>query len=187
MNCERTIASARRIFAVFSLAMCAACNARNPPLEVVPHVEIKRFMGSWYVIANIPTRLERDAHNSVESYQLLADGTIATTFALNDGAPDGPRKTYHPRGFILDRYSNAVWGMRFVWPIKADYRIMYLDPHYTQTVIGRAARDYAWIMARTPQLPAADYQRLRALLAAQGYDVGGLRQVPQQLATGPAP
>ena len=43
-------------------------------------------MGDWYVIASIPTRLERGAHNAVESYQLLADGTIDTTFTFNDGA-----------------------------------------------------------------------------------------------------
>jgi len=27
--------------------------------------------------------------------------------------------------------------MRFIWPIKADYRIVYLDEDYTQTVIAR--------------------------------------------------
>ena len=32
-----------------------------------------------------------------------------------------------PRGFVVDRASNAVWGMQFVWPIKADYRIAYLS------------------------------------------------------------
>ena len=160
--------------------LCAGCNDRNPALAIAPHVELERFMGDWYVIASIPTRLERGAHNAVESYQLLADGTIDTTFTFNDGAADGPVRTYRPRGFVFDRRSNAVWGMRFIWPIKADYRIMYVDPDYSQTVIGRTARDYAWIMARTPQLPAADYQRLSELIAAQGYDTTLLRMVPQR-------
>ena len=47
---------------------------------------------------------------------------------------------------------NAVWGMRFVWPVKADYRIAWLDRDYTLTVVGREARDYVWIMARRPQI-----------------------------------
>jgi apolipoprotein D and lipocalin family protein len=174
------IAAASALAALLCTA-CAACAGRTrPPLATVPQVDIPRFMGAWYVIASIPTRLERGAHNAVESYQLSADGTIATTFRFNAGGPDGPLKTYHPRGFIRDRRSNAVWGMRFVWPIKADYRIIYLDPGYTQTIIGRTARDYVWIMARTPQLPAADYERLRALVAAQGYDVAALQPVPQR-------
>ena len=59
-------------------------------------------MGDWYVIANIPTFMERGAHNAVESYALDADGTIATTFTFRDGSFEGKRKQYHPRGFVLD-------------------------------------------------------------------------------------
>ena len=53
------------------------------------------------------------------------------------------------------------------------------------TVIGRNKRDFVWIMARTPQIPEADYQRLVAELAAQGYDTAKLRRVPQQWPTAP--
>ncbi len=94
-------------------------------------------MGDWYVIANIPTFMERGAHNAVESYALDPDGSIATTFTFRDGSFEGKRKQYHPRGFIMDRQSNALWGMRFVWPIKADYRITYVSDDYGQTVVSR--------------------------------------------------
>jgi apolipoprotein D and lipocalin family protein len=57
---------------------------------------------------------------------------------------------------------------------------MYVAPDYSQTVVGREKRDYAWIMARAPAMPQADLKRLTALLASQGYDIGWLRQVPQQ-------
>jgi apolipoprotein D and lipocalin family protein len=98
------------------------------------------------VIANIPTFLEKDAYNPVESYQKDADGTIATTFTFNDGDFDGEQKIYQPRGFVVDNSNNAIWGMQFVWPIKADYRIVYLDDSYQQTIIGRKSRDYVWVM-----------------------------------------
>ena len=161
-------------------ALCAACgDPKLPPLALAPHVELERFMGSWYVIGCIPTRLERAAYNAIENYQLLADGSIDTTFKFNAGASDGPLKTYHPHGFVFDRASNAVWGMRFIWPIKADYRIMFVSPDYSETVIGREARDYVWIMARQPHLPATEYARLTALIAAQGYSLESLRLVPQ--------
>ena len=86
----------------------------------------------------------------------------------------------NPRGFVLDTSTNAVWGMRFVWPIKADYRITYLADDYTQTIISRQKRDYVWIMARTPVIAEADYQRLLNIVAAQGYDINKVRRVPQQ-------
>ena len=89
-------------------------------------------------------------------------------------------KTYRPRGWVTETRSNAVWGMQFVWPIKADYRIVHLSPDYTQTVIGREKRDYVWIMARTPTMPDADYQRIVALLAEQGYDVTKIEKAPHR-------
>ena len=160
-------------------ALCLGCQDHHAPLPTVAHVDLQRFMGRWYVIASIPTRIERGAHNATESYQLRADGSIDTIFTFNQNAPDGPVKTYHPRGFVVDRGSNAIWGMRFVWPIKADYRIIYLDADYTQTVIGRTARDYVWIMSRTPVMSPPDYQRLREFVVSQGYDLGALQAVPQ--------
>lgn len=90
-----------------------------------------------------------------------------------------------PRGFVLDTASNAVWGMQFIWPVKADYRIAYLSEDYGVTVIARQKRDYVWVMARTPQIPEPHYQAIVGRIAAWGYDVARLRRVPQQW--GPAP
>jgi len=148
------------------------------PIHTVASVDLKRFMGDWYVIASIPTFIETDAYNAVESYQLAEDGTIETTFRFNKGGFDGPEKTYQPRGFIQDRQSNAVWGMQFIWPFKAEYRIIYLSDDYERTIIGRTKRDYVWIMARQPSMPEEDYKRLVAFIAEKGYDSGKLRRVP---------
>ena len=121
------------------LALRGLPDARARPMPTVPHVDLARFMGRWYVIASIPTFIEKDAHNAVERYALAATARIATTFTFRAGGFDGEEKRYTPRGFVLDRASNALWGMQFVWPIKADYRIVYLTADYSQTVIGRAA------------------------------------------------
>jgi apolipoprotein D and lipocalin family protein len=162
------------------LAPLMGCAPARPPITVVPAVDLPRFMGDWYVIANIPTFIEKGAHNAVESYRLNADGTIATTFTYREGGFDGPLKRHEPTGFVLDQTSNAVWGMRFIWPFKADFRIVYLNADYTQTIIGREARDYVWIMARTPSIPDADYDRLLELLRHEGYDVTQINKVPQR-------
>jgi apolipoprotein D and lipocalin family protein len=160
------------------LSGCAA--APRAPIRTEPQVDLQRFMGDWYVIANIPTFLERDAYNAVESYKLDDDGTIATTFTFRSGGFDGDPKRYTPRGFVLDTQSNSVWGMQFVWPFKGDYRIVYVNDDYSQTAIGREKRDYVWIMARTPAIPEADYQSIVTLLAAEGYDITKIRKVPQR-------
>jgi len=171
--------SLKSLAAVLTLLILGGC-AAHPPLLTVVHVDIRRFMGDWYVIANIPTFIETKAYNAVESYRLDDDGTIATTFTFREGGFDGEPKRYTPRGFIVDPVSNAVWGMQFVWPIKADYRIMALADDYAYTVVGRQKRDYVWIMARKPVLDETEYQRLLTMLAEQGYAVNLIRKVPQQ-------
>ncbi|MCW8799366.1 MAG: lipocalin family protein [Desulfobacter sp.] len=152
----------------------------HPPMPTVDYVNINRFMGDWYVIANIPTFIETDAHNAVETYNLNDDGTVATTFTFNEGDFSGEKKIYRPKGFILDKTTNATWGMQFIWPIKADYRVIYLDEDYNQTIIGRKQRDYVWIMARSPEIPDKDYQHLVQVITELGYDTSKLQKVPQQ-------
>jgi len=169
----------RRLLAGLAPALLASgCAAA--PIAVVPHVDLERFMGDWYVIANIPTFIEKDAHNAVESYRLDADGTIATTFTFRAGGFDGEVKRYTPRGFVRPGTNNAVWGMQFVWPIKADYRILHLADDYSLTLIGREKRDYLWVMARTPSIPAERLESVLRLAAAQGYDVSLVQKVPQR-------
>lgn len=162
------------------LPLLAACGTTMPDLKPVDYVELPRFMGDWYVIANIPTFLEKGAHNAVENYALNDDGTIATTFTFRDDAFDGKKKTYTPKGFVTDHPSNAVWGMRFIWPIKADYRIIYLDDAYSTTIIGRNKRDYVWLMARQPTMEQSHYDELLLRIGSVGYDVSDVVRVPQQ-------
>ena len=169
-----------RLITLAGSIMLAACSTTQPPLETVEKVDLQRFMGDWYVIANIPTFVEKEAYNAVESYRLDDDGTVATTFTFRKGGFDGPMKKYTPRGFIRDTQTNAEWGMQFIWPFKGDYRITYLAEDYSQTVISRNKRDYVWIMARTPQIPDSDYQRLVDHVEASGYDISLLQKVPQQ-------
>ena len=70
--------------------------------------------------------------------------------------------------------------MQFSWPVKADYRVVYLDADYTRTVIGRNKLDYVWIMARTPQISDADYREILSFIAELGYDTSKVRLAPQQ-------
>jgi apolipoprotein D and lipocalin family protein len=163
-----------------ALTQLGCTSASRPPLTTVDELDLERFMGDWYVIASIPTRLEREAHNAVESYRHEGEGRIATTFSFRKGAFDGPEKRYTPTGFVREGSGNAVWGMRFVWPIKAEYRVMYVDPEYRTTIIGRTKRDYVWIMAREPELPDVELEGLIERAVDVGYERDAIVRVPQR-------
>lgn len=162
------------------VAACASAPQRAlPQLSLARDVDLARFMGDWYVIAAIPTVFERHAFNPMDRYSIAPDGTIATTYSYNAGTPDGPRRSMTSAGFVVPGSGNAVWEQQYVWPFRADYRIAYLDPDYTQVVVAREARDYVWIMARTPTIADASLARLTAFVAAQGYDASRLERAPQ--------
>jgi apolipoprotein D and lipocalin family protein len=150
------------------------------PIATVEFMDLQQFSGSWYVIACIPTWFERDIYNAVESYQVTGDGKVRTVFSFNKGGFDGPRKSLTPTGFVQPDGSNAFWKMQFVWPFKAEYRVVYLDDDYQTTIIGRSKRDYLWIMARTPILDRETLAKLMEHAVQLGYDRERIQLVPQR-------
>ena len=91
-----------------------------------------------------------------------------------------------PVGRVVPGTNNAVWEMQFVWPIQAEYVIVDLAPDYSRTIVGRSKRDYVWLMARTPSLPAPELAAAIEKIRTLGYDTSKLRMVPQAAATQPA-
>lgn len=158
--------------------LISACSSVQP-IETMKQVDLNRFMGKWYVIACIPTLIEKDVYNGIETYTLKSDGTIDTVFTFNKGGFTGEAKRYNPKGFVVKNTGNAVWGMQFIWPIKAEYRISYVDEDYQQTIIARSARDYVWLMARSPKISDDQYNSLVKRIQEMGYDTQKLVKIPQ--------
>ena len=112
MNVERV--KKQSIPAMLVAALTAGCAGSQPPLETVDYVDIDRFMGDWYVIANIPTFLERGAHNAVESYRLDEDGTVATTRGWRSLAINAEFSARDKFLYLLTYGYNLAWVVVFV-------------------------------------------------------------------------
>ncbi|MGY3040989.1 apolipoprotein D and lipocalin family protein [Rhodanobacter sp. TND4EL1] len=159
-----------------------ACASELPPITPVAHVDLPRFMGNWYVIAAIPTRFEKNAYNALEVYALKPNGDIATSFHFRDGSFEGEQKDIHSIGVVKEGSGNAVWGVQIFWPLKAQYIVAYLKDDYSQVIVARDARDYVWVMARTPTISPPDYDALLHRVKALGYPMEKVRKVPQKQA-----
>ena len=162
-----------------SLGLFACSHVPENPIPRAQDVNLDRFMGDWYVVANIPTFIEKGAHNALESYRMNDDGSIATTFTFRKDSFEGELASYHPTGFVSEQ-DNALWGMQFIWPIKAEYIIAYVSDDYQHTIIARNARDYLWIMAREPQVDEATLNELIQFCGDMGYDTSKIQRVPQR-------
>ena len=164
-------------------ALQAGC-ASVAPMKTVEHVDSPRVMWDWYVLGAIPASQERNAVNGVETYRLRpgTSDVIDTTYVFREGAFNGALVTLRPTGFV-EAGGGARWGMKFAWwqgPFRLEYLVAWLDADYTRTVIARSARDYVWITARTPSLPADQWDELVQVVKDLGYDTARLRRVPHR-------
>lgn len=151
------------------------------PLRTVPHVDLPRYMGDWYVIANIPYFAEKNCFDSIESYALRADGNIDNWFTCRKKSFDAPlERQANALAKVTDKRSNAVWSVRFFKIISVKYLILDLDPEYQWVVVGHPSRRYGWIMARSKTLSEPAYQELLRRLTDQGYDADKFEKVPQR-------
>ena len=151
-----------------------------PKMKTVDYVDLERFMGDWYVIANIPTFIEKNATNAIESYSMTDNGKIKTVFTFFHESPTGEKKTYKPTGFIYNKETNAEWRMQFIWPFKMPFYIIDLDKKYSYTVIGIPSRKYVWIMARDSIMPEDVYDKIINNLELIGYNISKIKKVTQK-------
>jgi apolipoprotein D and lipocalin family protein len=86
---------------------------------------------------------------------------------------------YTPKGYIIDKKSNAEWRMQFLWPFKSKFLIINLDKDYQNTVIGHPSKKYVWIMSRNPVVENNEYQKIIENLSSIGYDISKIKEVPQ--------
>ena len=152
---------------------CQGTGAMDP-ITTVEKLDIERFMGDWYVLADIATPFDKDAYAPTEHYILKSDGMVETTYRYQKGNATGDFKsrtmTARPNSELP-----SIWGMRLIWPFEADYRIAHIHPDYETTIVARNKRDFVWLMARTPTIDQSAFDTLLEKVQSLGYAISDLR------------
>ena len=151
----------------------------QPPLRVVPSVDLARYAGKWHEIARLPNRFQRDcAANTTATYTLRPDGKITV---INEcSKADGRRKSAKGTARVADpKGPNTKLKVTFFWPFSGNYWIIDLDPEYRWVVVGEPGRDYLWILSREPRMDDAIYNQIIERVKQQGYEVGRLMKTAQ--------
>ncbi len=153
---------------------------QKAPLQTVRHVDLPKYMGDWRVIANIPYFAERGCIDSIESYGLNPNGTIANWFTFRKKSFEAAPGKFTAKIKVLNKETNAEWKVYFFGGlVRAAYLVIDMDPGYQWTVVGHPSRKYGWIMARNKTLPENTYNAILKRLEKQGYDPALFQKVPQ--------
>jgi apolipoprotein D and lipocalin family protein len=170
---------------VTGLAMAAGCatstteRLRLSPLQTVAQVDLSRYLGTWYEIANFPQSFQRGCAATTATYTLRTDGEIDVLNRCREGSLEGREKSALGRARVVDSATNAKLEVSFFRPFWGDYWIIELADDYSYAVIGHPGRDYLWILARRPTMAEATYQGIVARLRANGYETSRLERTLQ--------
>jgi apolipoprotein D and lipocalin family protein len=171
--------SGLRCGCLIGLLMLAACPADDrPPLTLAPHVDLQRYSGRWFIIANIPYFAERGKVGSFFDID-FPDGNVRDIYYGRDGTFDAPLKSFAMRGYVVPDTGNARWRESPLWPIYLSYLILWVDPDYRQALVGYPGRGYGWVLSRSFTMDDTTYRALLSRFAAEGYDTALFHRVPQ--------
>jgi len=140
-------------------------------LEVVPHVELEKYLGKWYEIAHLPARFQKGCTNTTATYTLSEDGNISV---LNECIRNGKVKQAKGKAKVVDENSGAKLKVTFFWPFYGDYWIIDLGKDYDYAVVGTPNRKYLWILSRTPQVDDSLLSQLIESAKSKCFDVSKL-------------
>jgi apolipoprotein D and lipocalin family protein len=165
--------------AILGLTALAACATSEPPLTLAPHVDLDRYAGRWYVIANIPYFAEKGKVGSYFDISFQSADKFTDVYNARSKDFDAPLKSFTLNGYVVPGTGNARWRESPFWPFYLSYLILYVDPDYQTALVGYPGRGYGWVFARQPVIDDSAYQSLLGRLKDQGYDISQFRRVPQ--------
>jgi len=167
-----------RIFLLASLLMTMA--QAPATVRTVPAVDLDRYVGDWFEVARYPNWFQRKCAGDVRaSYARRGDGQIDVVNRCTSA--DGSTSEARGVARLADAGTSAKLKVRFgpavlsflpfIW---GDYWIIGLADDYAWAVVGTPDRKYLWILARTPRLDAAAFERALAAARASGFDTSRL-------------
>lgn len=165
----------KRIYSILAATALfgSIAHATNPP--TAKDVDLNRYLGRWYEVASIPQWFQKDcASNTTAEYSPAEDGLIRV---LNSCVTkDGQVKSAEGRARIEDAATRSKLKVTFVrifdwvFAFGGDYWIFHHAPDYSFSLVGDPSLKTAWLLSRTPNLPAAVMLKAEAKFKELGYD-----------------
>jgi apolipoprotein D and lipocalin family protein len=97
-----------------------------PELETAEHVDLERYIGTWFEIAKFPQRFEKGLVGITATYSMLPNGKVRVLNKGYKGDFNGNAKTAEGRAIVVDTKTNAKLKVSFFWPFTGDYWILEL-------------------------------------------------------------
>ncbi len=169
--------------ALLALAACATPLAEfgedEEPLQTVGWLDLDRYMGRWYLMANIPNFAEQGNLAPYVEYSRRPDGLVDDKYTALEEFDEPP---FSKDGYIeiTNPMTQAEGRITFLQPLWEDFGVIFLDPDYRYTVVGLRNRQYIWFFAREPQLGDEVYRAMLNVARVNGFEVAHILRFPHR-------
>lgn len=172
-ECQKKRSTAVAVLLLSGLVFsgCGAfINPNLPPLQTVASVDVERYMGTWYEISKYPNNFQQGCSGVTAEYTLRDNGTVRVLNTCRNADGASVKSTIEGFATVADPATNAKLTVYFFFPFGAPYWIIDLDDEYEYAVVGEPARQFLWILSRTPTLDLNTYEQILERLPEKGYD-----------------
>ncbi len=168
-----------QILAFLALVLFNACETIPEGAKAVKPFEVNKYLGTWYEIARMDFKFERDLKNVTATYSLNEDGTIKV---LNQGfnINTNERKQAEGKAKFVDLTDEAKLKVSFFGPFYAGYNVVALDAEYKYALIAGQSLEYLWILSREKTIPDSVKSEYLKLAESVGYKTSDLIWVIQE-------
>lgn len=149
-------------------------------LQTVSHLDVKRYMGTWYDVADFPQDFQEDCHCTKARYDLLPWGDVLVRNSCLQGGTDGRPIAIVGRAFLPDPDEPGKLKVSFFNPTGSDYWVIELGEDYQYAVVSDPNLDTLWILSRTPTMDAALLSGIKTRLEQKGFDLTRLVEVQHE-------
>ena len=153
--------------------LVAGCAQIPDGVTAVEGFDSDRYLGKWYEIARLDHRFERGLERVTATYSARDDGNIAV---LNRGfdPAKGEWSEAEGRAKFAGAPGTAMLKVSFFGPFYGGYNVLDLDPDYQIALVSGPTREYLWILARRPDPPREEIERLVRRAGELGFDTASL-------------
>ncbi|MBB6580038.1 apolipoprotein D and lipocalin family protein [Comamonas odontotermitis] len=160
-------------------AILAGCAVTVPDgVRPVTDFDINRYLGTWYELARIDHKFEKDLTQVSAHYTMNADGGITVLNRGFDSIKNEWREVEGTARF-LGAANVAALKVSFFGPFYGGYNVVILDDDYQTALVIGENKEYFWLLSRDKKM---DKNRVRELLEKArglGVDVNRIVLVAQ--------
>ena len=154
-------------------------SCKSQPLETVKVLDINKYAGTWYEIARLPNRFEKNLECVSATYELMDNGKVKVINRGVNTENKTERKEITGKAWVPNEAFPGQLKVQFFWPFAGKYWVISLDENYQYALVGDPSRKFLWVLSKNKQLPETIYSKLVETAKNNGFATEQLMIIKQ--------